>query len=1379
MAPSTRSRKRKDSYANDIKSHDATATKLTTTTEGVTTSANPSTRRVLRSRSQAVQNEQITLLKTALDSPPARRTRSKNASELPVEKIKIPDFTGSLLKENVKPNDVRESDATILLLPQSTSRPPSASNRRRSQSSSPRKRRNFRGRQRTGSAIADDSEPDEETTVHAEAITEQSAIMKTPTEPRKRLWHSPVLTPKRDGELQQEHEVSAPADNQKISESSSAEPQQDKIEGPIHALAADAVNKSGTTEAPEPSSKFVTTTASRAMVEKEVTQQQSSPAIPLHDQVSIDMEITNTATVNDIAGGTENSDDSTESADSATITHGNGVESNKEEVETDMVENIDAGTEMHEDSAAVAKKEPDMVGNEEPLSIGKLASNRPPLLERSQITATQNRPIYSQSSTPETNAVDFTGEKLDQSMACSEQLFQYSLSFNAGMALDPRLMSSPPAVSINGDNGKYELLVNDNNSEGYISSAESLNTSAQSPTVIIPSQRSFLEFSRRMDKYNRLRNMFRIGHIPRSPSALAFYRRAYSEASSEAASEGDDMNSALNGQESTTTPEHPKSSPAFTPLSQLISLQGHRSDSDGSDQFMDSFETFDFLPSQTPPDTRNCDGTQTSDQTGSNRQYSFSEIPMPGPEMLPPSPPKYPSPRNKLTASTSMPDKAAECDVSLSIESPPSFPRLASIGCDASDISDFLPQDIIEWEKEQRQREACWVASAQSTPLKGASSQVLLSSGRSSWSTRSPTKINSPIRQGSPVSKSPLKSESAVKQSSPSITPPPNHPSSSPVRSRSPIKKSPIKMSSPVRLMSFMQRLSPVTKSPLKTVSLPDEGSDAEAFSYDMGENAKTTDKVEKDDIIETPVAANGVVDVIAGTANENAEDSDPIEESQSEQSQTSEIMPAPIGQQNKLDVITEEVHVEPIVRHTGAVMEESDSENDVYFDSVANVSLEKIMYAAENSLTTLERSESVSTTDHNINARKAMDMDDNGSNTYDNNGSENSDEEVPAAAAGDCDNGVDYDRGDTPIADFADGSEVNEEERSTPVKATEDSNDGEQHIEGNLREEHAPMNSAEDSVATIVPTATSEKSEQLANDSVQPDEHVSEFAVEPMSIEQKEDVSGEMTVGSSNYFASDENTSDIDYTTVLPWNISLDRWAELNKRQGKCETSGATADKRDDKDDFAAPTEQLKSPVRSPPKRRYISTPARSSARSSLKRNPDNTAALTTPAACNSDISRATRSHTTPVRKTTAHLTKITETNSKLNTGFENIVIPQYQYKRGKRPESPPPDKRKRQRSMKNESPLKRERKIKFATELATIAGKSTTYTGKRGKKCGDLKPIIKSPEYPMDEFGNAVLDPPQTSQRDTVRVVHRLYLGDNEEEAPERYLQKQCSAH
>ncbi|KAK9482745.1 hypothetical protein V1527DRAFT_475378 [Lipomyces starkeyi] len=1326
MAPSTRSRKRKESYANDIKSHDATATKLTTTTDGVTTSENSSTR-ILRSRSQAVQNEQITLLKTALDFPPARRTRSRNASELPVEKIKIPDVTGSLQKENVKPKVVRESDATILLLPQSTSRPPSASNRRRSHPSSPRKKRNFSGRQRTGSAIADDSEPDEETTVHAEAITEQSAIMKTPTEPRKRLWHSPVLTPERHVELQQEHEVSAPADNQKISDSSSAEPQQDKIEGPIHALAADAVNKSGAAEVPEPSAKFVTTTASRAMVEKEVTQQQSSPAIPLHDQVSIDMENTNTATVSDIAGVAENSDDSTESADFATTTDGNGVDSNMEGVETNMVENIDAGTKMNEDSAAVTKKEPDMVGNKEPLSMGKLASNSPPLLERSQITATPNKPIYSQSSTPETNAVDFTGEKLDQSMACSEQLCQYSLSLNAGMALDPRLMSSPPAVSINGENGKNELLVNDNISEGYISSAESLNSLAQSPTVIMPSQRSFLEFSRRMDKYNRLRNMFRIGHIPRSPSALAFYRRAYSDASSEAASEGDDMNSALNGQESTTTPENPKSSPAFTPVSQLIHLQGHRSDSDGSDQFMDSFETFDFLPSQSPPHTGNCDGTQTSDQTGSNTQYSFSEIPMPGPEMLPPSPPKYPSPRNKLTASTSIPDDAVECDVSLSIESSPSFPRLASIGCDASDISDFLPEDIIEWEKEQRQREACWVASAQSTPLNAGSTQVILSSGRSSWSTRSPTKINSPIRQGSPVSKSPLKSESPVKQSSPSITPPPNCPSSSPVRSHSPIKKSLIKMSSPVRLMSFMQHLSPVTNSPLKTVSLPDEGFEEEAVSYDMGENSKTTDKVEKDDIIETPVAANVVVDVIAGTANENAEDSDPIKESQSEQ-QTSEIMPAPIGQQNKLDVTTEEVHVEPIVWHSDTVTEESDSENDVYFDSVANVSLEKIMYSAEDSLITHERSESVSTTDHNIDARTAMDMDDNGSNTYDNNGSENSDEEVPAA--GDCDNGVDYDSGDTPIADFADSKEVNEEEGSTPVKSTEVSNESEQHIGRDLGEEHAPMNSADDSVATIVPTATSEHSEQLANDSVQPDEHVSGFAVEAASIEQKEDISGEMTVGSSNYFASDENTSDIDYTTVLPWNISLDRWAELNKRQGKCEASGATAEKRDDKDDFAAPTEQLKSPVRSPPKRRYISTPARSSARSSLKRNPDNTAALTMPADCNSDLSlgsRATRSHTTPVRKTTAHLTKITETNSKLNTGFENIVIPQYQYKRGKRPESPPPDKRKRQRSMKNESPLKRERKIKFAAELATIAGKSTTYTGKRGKKCADLKPIIK----------------------------------------------------
>ncbi|KAK9373736.1 uncharacterized protein V1513DRAFT_447973 [Lipomyces chichibuensis] len=1312
MAPSTRSRKRKETYADDVKSHDATATKKSPTTEEVTTSQ--STGRVLRSRSQAVQNEEITPLKTALASPPARRTRSRNASELPVEKIKIPNVTGLLLKENVKPNEVRESDATILLRPQLTKRPLSASSQGRSQPSSPGKRRNCRGRQRRVGVIADDSDGDKETTVNAEAITEKGAIMKTLTESMQLLLHSPV-------EPRPEHKVTAPADSQKISDLPGAELQQGEIEEAIQTLAADAVNKSDDVEDAEPSSTFVTPTGSRVGVEKERNHQECSPAISLQAQVSSDMENANKATVNDIAPVAESLHDSTESADSATMKHGAGWELKLEGVQTDMVEVGTAGTKRDEDSAGLAKKEPDLVGNEESPSVEIIAINNPPLPETSQITATQNSPICGESSTLATEAVCSTGEKFDQS--CSEQLFQYSISFNSGMALDPRLMSSPPVVSING-----EKLVNDNVSEGYISSAESSNTSAQSPTVIIPSQRSFLEFSRRMDKYNRLRNMFRIGHIPRSPSALAFYRRAYSDASSEAASEADDMNT-LSGQESNTTSENPKSSPVFTSVSQLTPLQGHQSDSDGSDQFMDSFENFDFLTNQTPPlHTGNCDGTQISDQTGSNRPYSFSEIQTPGPAMLPPSPPKT-FVQNKLDPVTYMPDEASECDVSISIESPPNFPRLVSIGCDASDISDFLPEDIIQWEWEQRQQEACWVASAQSTPLKGGSTQVSLSRRRSSWSIASPTKIDSPTRLRSPASKSPLKSESPLKQSSPSIAPSPNLPGSSPVRSRSPIKKSPIKMPSPVRLMSFMQRLSPVTKSPLKIVSLPDEGSGTGAFSYDMGVNAKITEKPEKDGIKETP--ANGVVDFIAGTANEDAEEPDTIEESQSGEPQTSEvIMQAPMGQQNKSDAITEEVHVE-----TDDVIEESDSENDFYFDSVANVSSEMIVSAAEDSVAAIahDRSESVPTTDHNIDERKAVDVDGNGSHKYDNNDSENRDQEVPAA--GDCDNGVGYDSGDTHIADFADGKEVNNEERSATEKSMEDSNESEQHVEGGtLGEEHAVMNSAEESATTIVPTVISERGEQLANNSVQLGEHFSEFAVELVSIEQKEDVSGEVTVGSSNYFASDENTSDIDYTTVLPWNISLDRWAELNKRQGKCEALGATAEKKEDKEDSATRSEQLKSPARSPPKRRYMPTPARASARSSLKRKPDSTAAsvpiLTTLAACNSDISigsRSTRSHTTPLRKTTAHLTKITETNSRLNTGFENIVIPQYQYKRGKRPESPPPDRRKRQRSMKNESPLKRERKIKFASELATIAGKSTTYSGKRREKCGDLKPIIK----------------------------------------------------
>ncbi|KAK9255096.1 hypothetical protein V1507DRAFT_453279 [Lipomyces tetrasporus] len=1331
MAPSTRSRKRKDTPASDISPDLATATSTTATSENAAT-PKPSSGRVLRSRSHNADSS--SQQKASLTSPPARRTRSKKVNMLSVEEVETPSGFNSSLKENVRPNEA-ESAATILLGP-----PPVGlllSNRRRSQSASPRKRRHVRGRGKRDASVAGESGADEATTISAEPITEVSAIVKSPVKIKRQSLRTSISIPTLDVELQHE----------KLTDSEKATTQE---RGTVSVTLDDKCLED-VTENCEPavtdelsqSLNYEIALGSMPKGQQDVSEQQNNSQIPLHNEVPLGTENADKEAGNASAPAADNSGDPTDLAISTTTS---SLESNVEVVNSHVGGYVAVDdVAMGKDSTEVDRKEPEIVGNDEALSVDKMAIDDPPLLERPQIITAENSPMYSQSLTPRPIVADYTDKGLNQSMTYCEQLFQYSPSFNGEMALDPRLMSSPPVVSVNGGNGKNELLVDRNVSEGC-DCAESSNTPSGSSKVIKPSQRSFLEFSERMDRYNRLRNIFHIGHIPRSPSALAFYRRAYSDASSEAASEPDDMNSASNRQESNTTLENPKSSPVLTPVCQP--LPGHLSDSDGSDQFMDSFETLDLFLNQSPPIADKRDGTQSSDQKETCSPRSVTP-----PAFEPrlqiigsrtPSPKKTPSSRKPAAVPSTMPEETGDGDMSISTEPPSSGPRLSSVGFETSDISDFLPDDIIEWERDQRRQEACWPVSAQKTPVRGGSPLSLFSSGRSSRSVRSPMRIDSPSRHGSPGMKSPIRADSPSGQSSPAVVTSPERYSSSPVKSRSPTKKSPTKMSSPVRFMSFMQRLSPVKSSPLKIVTLPDERSDAEPSAHDVGEKSELAVSVATDDDGNVRVLADSAADVAEEVIQHENAERDNFEKSQSERSNRCEdIVLATSSQQELSDATVEEVVVEAIPQHIDTVMEESDSENEVYFDSVANVSSEhslgvadgqvmslEISDVADGQVMSLEISEAISATGQKAEAQAAED-----DRTLKACDSDPERSDGDASSATHAEHKVDRDCSQGHFAAFADSQE--EEENSSDVRSTEEITESYRDPEEtNVEEELCPVDSPEDSVVTIVPPASSSESVGIADDCMHGDEALPEPAPETVSIEHKEDVSEETTVGSSNYFASDENTSDIDYTTVLPWNISLDRWAELNKRQEKNEAcaSTASAEKKIDQENSALPVEVPHSPVRSPPKRSYISTPARSSARSSLKRklNAATTAIPVppTPATYTSEIGlggRATRSHATPARIPTAPLTKITETNSKLNTGFENNIIPQYQYKRGKRPESPPPDKRKRQRLMKNESPLKRERKIKFASEIATIAGNPTSSALRTRKKRVDLKPIIK----------------------------------------------------
>ncbi|KAK9368618.1 hypothetical protein V1509DRAFT_623427 [Lipomyces kononenkoae] len=1294
MAPSTRSRKRRDSYSQN-NSDDIAATKSITTAKTIAT-PELSTARVLRSRSHAQQNQDSIL---TLASPPARRTRSKNTALTPIAKgARIRDVSGTTLKENISPNNVQESGATISLLSQSVKLPNSESGRRAVRSTTPQKRRNLRGRQRRGAS------PDLEPEIEAEQISEESNTSES--------LRSSESTPECDVEQQRGYEVLDTTIAVEAYTAATAELQDGPIDEVIDAHADDAVNNpSSVTGILAPSTSVDIADAGQLSVKKDVDEtQQDSAATLLHVPHLIDIDRTNKVTANgDSLVTKESQDHSTTSADSAAITDGNPGQSTTDDAESIILENKIIGeNKVAEDSSRI-DEEPDVLENKSPPRLQEMSINPPQLLEQPPMTEKYNSPICNRSLPLEMNSVGHADEMLDQPMTHIEQSFQDSNSSNVIMALDPALLSSPPAVSASFENGRHELHVSESVSEESIDSAEPSNTSSMSPTVIVPSQRSYLEFSRRMDKYNRLRSMFSIGHIPRSPSALAFYRRAYSDASSEATSEADDVESVANRQDHHSTPQVARSSPESSRESQLPVLHTPTSDSDESWQFMDSFESFDVHLSQALPGVVNVDGLQVSDHTESSRQDLVSNASNMEPVILPlhqgtPSPTACQSSSTLLnTVSTPAVDETAEDRVSFSIESPLRFSQLATTSSDPGEISDFLPEDIIQWEKEQRQREACWTPSARTSPAKRGSPQPSFS-GRSSLSMGSPMRADSPTGQRSSIL-APFTSGSCTKQSSPAVP-------LSPSRPKSPVKLStPIKIPSPLRLTSYLQRLSTATNSPLKIVSLPDEGSNAGAC--EVVENAKNADNEEKD-------GEKGIHESTEGVQTENANPSlpDSVQESQSVQS----IQPAPNSQRDTSDSIVEDVDVEPPI----IVTEESDSENDIYFDSVANISLESTVSVADGSTATRGTIESVS--DQPTESGNVMEV-----NETNGNEAEDGQHKVPVVEG--SEDGIDYGSHSVDIA--GEGSNVN---RRITINSTEDSNKPAHGLDYRSVTEREVPDDSSASMSTIILESRPEKPEGLANRSVGREESSSELTPEAMSNEQKEDISEETTVGSSNYFASDENTSDIDYATVLPWNISLDRWAELNKRQEKSEvatTNAITEEGGADMEQFAASAEHQKSPspVRSSPTRRYISTPARSSARSSLKRKYDNVATSTIPTSATSGASdgiissrgRATRSETAIATKVTTHLSKITNTNSKLNSGFENIIIPHYQYKRGKRPESPPPEKRKRRRSIKKESPLKRERKIKFATQVSTIAGKGTSISMKKDKESIDLKPIIK----------------------------------------------------
>ncbi|KAK9476425.1 hypothetical protein V1514DRAFT_181960 [Lipomyces japonicus] len=296
-----------------------------------------------------------------------------------------------------------------------------------------------------------------------------------------------------------------------------------------------------------------------------------------------------------------------------------------------------------------------------------------------------------------TNEKNFSVQ-IDQVLENNQQLFEYTPKSNEDDGLlDPRLMSTPPVESAPSEM-KDPILTK--------------NISCSNPSTPVHGVKDYYN---RLSKYNRLRELFSIRHIPSTPSSLAIYSKAYSDSSSEIASDIEDgARTPINN-----SPEPKKSENPFTdrPTIAPIFQSPLHSDSDNDDQFMDSVESFaDIEPEPTQPVNQLSETLINS---------TADDVPL------------------EVVLVEENEDPFIE-----PVQNTPSFSSL-------TDISEMLPEDIIEWEKEQRKQEGYW--SLNITPVKSSSTKSTLKTPTSSNQSLS-RKWTSPFRFfTSPLKKSPSK----------------------------------------------------------------------------------------------------------------------------------------------------------------------------------------------------------------------------------------------------------------------------------------------------------------------------------------------------------------------------------------------------------------------------------------------------------------------------------------------------------------------------------------------------------------------------------------------------------------------------------------------
>ncbi|KAK7202904.1 hypothetical protein BZA70DRAFT_297433 [Myxozyma melibiosi] len=945
--------------------------------------------------------------------------------------------------------------------------------------------------------------------------------------------------------------------------------------------------------------------------------------------------------------------------------------------------------------------------------------------------------------------------------------------------------------------------------------------------------------------YDRLKREFKIPHIPNTPSRLAVSRTSYDTSTEVTSDCAPSSPLAATAASAAVAPSSPvvarppsKQEVVFT---RTLSAE---SDSD-SDEFMDTVESIDIAPvapsAPIQPEenavVEETISTQTEAQENVDAESRSAEDVSSMADV------------STTTDSDTEPEVFVEALSPLahaqseSAESATSTAAADETSLDVSNLS-----TINRWERQVRRREGFWSQSAINTPA-GTPMQQQQQAGPGSSALRFALSLISPIRRASPA----------------------------PVRVHSPLKisttveaeEAKVVFSSPLKVASekIVEEAAEVDEEAVECskadsvvdedIELPDVDIEAEAETSVLSEKADTEavsiEKQAETSMSHTEASFTDEESVVTAK-NElsiNNEDEDKEEESSSASSFSSSDADAA---SDSNETVAPAVADEPAVTDAPAVVEEEQEEEQqiIADESVSeNVDIPASVEIEEGD------EEVEMDVDNNcsgeIEAQAEMSADDAESEAAAEDAAEDAAENVDAATVTVSETAevqtteeVREPQSEAEVSvevDFVEA--VTGEEDTAANVSAEDSTRGEEFHECSVAPEIYPDTSematpeteAQAEVEAEAEVETTEGSDTAA---------LENESTEKSELEQAEHESAEDTTAiTQTSDKSDVSSGEVDYTSVLPWHISLDKWAESNKRKravveepapvastqgdaaAEAEIEATSTEKKPENavedEESQRPRKKVRSssrsvnsrneePAKQPqraqiplPRKKQPATAARASrrGRGAAEQSSLSTASsIPVVSSRASETSTATAATATPARATrsragtrggaarapdtpkpmvrsgglgggagNAPLVRITATNSRLNNGYENNVIPQYQRIEAPRPDSPPLDKRRKRLF---ESPLGRERAISFA-ERVVVAGngrgkKSGTATRKDEKK--PKKGIMKQAPGRLDEFGNA-LDVVSVPAKDTVRVRHRLYLGEQEE--PTRYARKE----